>query len=116
MKPMPDKKRIGAVGEEDAILAFKAIGAVTMPANTREAVTAALYSLTKQGVPVIFITEAAARLAPEALQRYDLMPNVAVIPIPGIHGTDGLGKQQVRDNVIKAIGADILIKQDRKEG
>jgi hypothetical protein len=32
----------------------------------------------------------------------------AVIPIPGIRGSDGYGAQRVRDNVIKAIGADIL--------
>lgn len=113
---MSDKKRIGVVGEEDAILAFKAIGAITIPASSSEGVVAALHTLVKEGVPVIFITESAARLAPEALLCYEQTPDVAVIPIPGIHGTDGLGKQRVRDNVIKAIGADILIKQDRKEG
>ena len=113
---MLDKKRIGVVGEEDAILAFKAIGAIAIPAGSSDEVAAALHTLSQQGVPVIFITEAAARLAPEALLRYEQTPDVAIIPIPGIHGTDGLGKQLVRDNVIKAIGADILIKQDRKEG
>jgi len=34
---MADKLlRMGAVGEEDAILAFKAIGAVAVPANTAD--------------------------------------------------------------------------------
>jgi len=113
---MYDSLRIGVVGEEDAILAFKAIGAVAVPAVTAEEVTAALFQLSQDKVPVIFITEQAARIAPEALARYDLTPDVAVIPIPGIMGTDGLGEARVRENVIKAIGADILLNQEKKEG
>lgn len=104
--------RLGAVGEEDAILAFKAIGAVAVPADTAEEVASALHRLHREGIPVIFITEAAARLAPEALERYAQTMETAVIPIPGIRGSDGYGAQQVRANVIKAIGADILSKQD----
>lgn len=111
-----NKLRIGAVGEEDAILAFKAIGAIAIPAVTAEAVTAALFALSQDKVPVIFITEQAARIAPEALARYETTPDVAIIPIPGIMGTDGYGEARVRENVIKAIGADILMNQEKKEG
>lgn len=106
---MADKLlRLGAVGEEDAILAFKAIGAVTVPATTEDEVTAALHQLSSQGIPVIFITEQAAQVAAEAISRYDQTMDTAIIPIPGIKGTDGFGAKRVRDNVIKAIGADIL--------
>lgn len=104
--------RLGAVGEEDAIMAFKAIGAIAIPATTADEVTAALHRLSKDGVPVIFITEAAARLAPEALSRYEQTMETAVIPIPGIKGSDGFGAQQLRANVIKAIGADIISSQN----
>lgn len=110
---MADKLlRMGAVGEEDAILAFKAIGAVAVPANTAEEVAQALHRLSREGVPLIFITEAAARLAPEAVARYEQTMETAIIPVPGIKGSDGYGAQQVRANVIKAIGADILTKHD----
>lgn len=116
MKHMYDSLRIGVVGEEDAILAFRAIGAVAIPAVTPDEVTAALFKLSQDKVPVIFITERAARIAPEALARYETTPEVAIIPIPGIMGTDGYGEARVRENVIKAIGADILINQEKKEG
>ena len=115
VKHMSDKLRIGVVGEEDAILAFKAIGFVTIPAVTADEVTAALFKLSQDNVPVIFITEQAARMAPEALERYENTPEVAIIPIPGIMGTDGLGEARVRENVIKAIGADILFNQEEKK-
>lgn len=113
---MADKQlRLGAVGEEDAVLAFRAIGAVAYPAATADDVAAALHRLSQEEVPVVFITEAAARLAPEALSHYEQSPDIAIIPVPGVRGSDGLGRQRVRDNVIKAIGADILINQDRNE-
>jgi len=51
-------------------------------------------------------------MAPEAVARYDQAMETAVIPIPGIRGWDGYGAQQVRATLIKAIGADILSKQD----
>jgi V/A-type H+-transporting ATPase subunit F len=114
---MADKLlRMGAVGEEDAILAFKAIGAEAIPAVTPDQVASALHRLSRAGVPVIFITEQSAQMAPEALSQYERSPDVAVIPIPGVRGSDGYGMRRLRENVIKAIGADILVQQDRNEG
>lgn len=109
------KLRMGAVGEGDAILAFRALGAIAIPADTAEQITAALHRMHRDQVPVVFITEQAARMAPEAMARYDQLPEMAVIPIPGIKGSDGYGAARVRDNVIKAIGADILIQHNRNE-
>lgn len=108
-------KVMGVVGERDAVLAFKAIGMKVIPTQTPEETTAALYRLVKEGVPVIFITESAARKVPEALERYKTSPDTAIIPIPGSQGADGFGIQRVRANVEKAIGADILFNNDRKE-
>ncbi|MDI9520700.1 MAG: V-type ATP synthase subunit F [Bacillota bacterium] len=106
---MADKLlKMGAVGESDAIQAFRAIGAVAVPATTPDEVTQALHRLAREGTPVIFITESAARMAPEAISRYEQTMETAVIPIPGIKGSDGYGEQKVRESVIKAIGADIL--------
>ena len=110
---MADKAlRMGAVGEEDAILAFKAIGAVAVSASTADEVAAALHKLSREGIPLIFITETAARLAPEAVSRYEQSIETAVIPVPGIRGSDGYGAEKLRANVIKAIGADILTYKD----
>ena len=108
-------RTMGVVGERDAVLAFKAIGMKVIPTNTPEETTAALFHLVKEGVPVIFITESAARQVPEALERYKTSPDTAIIPIPGSQGTDGFGLKRVRANVEKAIGADILFNNDRKE-
>lgn len=109
---------MGAVGERDAVLCFKAIGMQVIATATPEETTRALFSLARQGVRVIFITENAARQAPEALERYKGDPQVAVIPIPGSTGANGYAMARIRANVEKAIGADILFgnNDSQKEG
>ena len=108
-------RTMGVVGERDSVLAFKAIGMKVIPTQTPEEIQAALFQLVKEGVPVIFITESAAKQVPEALERYKTSPETAIIPIPGSQGADGFGLTRVRANVEKAIGADILFNNDRKE-
>lgn len=110
------KTVMGAVGERDAVLAFKAIGMRVIPAQTAEEITKALFSLATEGVPVIFITETAAQKVPEALERYKTTPETAIIPIPGSQGANGYGIGRVKANVEKAIGADILFTNSEKEG
>ena len=108
---------MGAVGERDAVLCFKALGMRVVPTQSAEETTRALFSLIKEGVRVIFITEKAALEAPEALERYKNQSDVAIIPIPGSQGSTGYAMGRVKANVEKAIGADILFNnQNEKEG
>ena len=113
---MEDRNLLGAVGEKDAVLAFKAIGIKSMPAQTAQEVQAAIHRLYKEGVRVIFVTEAAARQAPEIIERFENDPALSIIPVPGTMGTDGYGERRVRENVLKAIGSDLFLDNDRKEG
>ena len=99
---------MGVVGERDVVLAFKAMGMRVIPAQTPETIGAAVFRLAQEGVPVIFITERAARMAPETMDRYRASASPVLIPIPGTQGTDGFGMGRVKANVEKAIGADIL--------
>lgn len=113
---MAENVPMGAVGERDAVLAFKALGMRVIAVETPEQTAAALFALAQAGTRVIFITETVAEAAPEALSRYQSTPEVAVIPIPGSHGATGYGMRRVRANVEKAIGADILFNNDEREG
>ncbi len=106
---------IGAVGEKDAVLALRAVGIRVLAAETPEQAAAAVFRLAQDGVPVIFITEKAARGIPETLEKYQDDPRVAIIPVPGGGGTDGFGMQRVRASVLKAVGADILLGDNAKE-
>lgn len=103
---------MGVVGERDVVLAFNAMGMRVRPAETAETIHNAVFELAEDGVPVIFITERAARLVPETLERYRTSAATVIIPIPGSQGTDGFGLTRVKANVEKAIGADILFNSD----
>ncbi len=109
---------MGAVGERDAVLCFKAVGMEAIATETVEETTRALFTLVRQGVRVIFITERAAKEAAEALERYKTDPQVAIILIPGSAGASGYAMSRERANVEKAIGADILFgnNESQKEG
>ncbi len=104
---------MAVVGERDAVLGFKAIGMKVIPTTTAEETTRALFVLSREGIRVIFITEAAAQQVPEALQRYQNEP-VAIIPIPGSQGSSGYAMARLKANVEKAIGADILFNNERE--
>lgn len=104
---MADRVLLGAVGEKDAVLALRAIGVRALPALTAQETAAAVHQLHREGMRVVFITEAAARLVPELMARFLGDPQLALIPIPGTTGTDGFGQEQVRASVLKAIGADL---------
>lgn len=107
---------MGAVGERDAVLCFKAIGMRVIPTEQPEETSRALFKLVREGVRVIFITESAAQAAPEALERYQTQSDVAIIPIPGSQGSSGHAMARVRANVEKAIGADILFNNQNEAG
>lgn len=109
--------KMGAVGERDAVLCFKAIGMQVEPTTNAQETTKALYKLVNSGVRVIFITETTAEQAEEAVSRYKMQSDVAIIPIPGSQGSTGYAMAKLRVNVEKAIGADILMNnQNQKEG
>jgi V/A-type H+-transporting ATPase subunit F len=103
---------LGVVGERDVVRAFEAMGMRVIPAETKEAVSSAVFQLAEEGVPVIFITERAARLAPETMERYKNTAETSLIPIPGAQGTDGFGMRRVKANVEMAIGAELLFEKE----
>lgn len=105
-------QKIAAIGSRDTVLAFKALGLTVVPIATAEEASQAIFRLAQEKYAVIFITEAEAEMIPETISRYKTEPLPAIIPIPGAYGSTGLGMRNVRANVEKAVGADILFKEE----
>ncbi len=105
-------QKVAAVGSRDTVLAFKALGITAVFADTQEEISQAIYRLASEKYAVIFITEAAAEKAQETISRYKTEALPAIIPIPGATGATGVGMRNVRANVEKAVGADILFKEE----
>lgn len=69
-----------------------------------------LHTLADEGYVVIYITEMAASLAADVIDEYATATFPAIIPIAGSKSL-GLGMKRVKENVEKAVGADILFKE-----
>lgn len=61
---------------------------------------------------IIFITEQAYAQVPGDHRRVQGAAIPAIIPIPGKDGSLGIGIQNVKKNVERAVGADILFNED----
>jgi len=105
--------KIAVIGDKDSILGFKTIGVDTFPVTSTQAALDTMKKLVSDQYGVIFITEELAQGMEDVINEMHKRYLPAVVLIPNSRGTQGIGIEQIRSNVEKAIGADILF---RKEG
>ena len=100
------------IGDRESVLGFMALGfSVNEVQNAQEAAQA-LHSLAERGdVAVIFITEELAALIGEDIAKYKDVSLPAVTVIPSSRGSKGYGVANMRDAVIRAVGADVLFNE-----
>jgi len=105
--------KIGVIGDQDSILGFKAIGMSVFPVENSAAAGDTLEKLAQENYAIIYITEQMAQEIGDIIDRYkdSLMP--AIILIPSNQGSLGIGMRNVRKSVERAIGADILFKDEQ---
>ena len=110
--PVPNEttSRIGVVGDRDSILCFKAFGMDIFPASESEPDESRklVDRLAREGYGIIFVTEQIAQTIGETIDHYNRATLPAIILIPGIKGSLGIGSGRIRDNVEKAVGINIL--------
>ncbi len=105
--------KIAVIGDKDSILGFNTIGVDTYSVTGAEAALNVLKRLVTENYGVIFITEELAMELEDVIGELNKRYLPAVVLIPNSKGTLGIGMQKIKENVEKAIGADILF---RKEG
>ena len=104
---------IGVVGDRDSVLLFKAVGLDVFFEDKPEPASKTLHRLARQGYRVIYITEELYQACGEAISSYKSEAFPAIIPIPSNRGTQGVAMAEMKANVEKAIGADILFSEGR---
>lgn len=103
--------RAAAIGDKDSILGFRAIGIDVFDVSLEDPVIT-LEKLAKSDYAVIFITEDIMHKLSDVMEKYSEITLPAIIPIPGNKGAKGLGMDNIRRAAEKAIGADILFKDN----
>jgi len=104
--------KIGVIGEKDAVMGFIALGFSVFPVENREQAAAVLSDLAEERYAVIYITEQTAANIESEINQYRERRFPAIIPIPGIQGSLGIGMNGVKKCVEKAVGADILFRDE----
>ncbi len=107
-----DKAQLAMIGDRDSVLIAKAAGLAVYDETTPENASRLIHRLAREGVKVIFITEPLFERCGEAVERYKTESFPAIIPIPDSKGGTGAAMAQIKANVEKAIGADILFNND----
>lgn len=102
--------KIGVIGDKDSILGFLALGIDIFPAYEGDEIKRTIHKLAEEGYAIIYITEMASLSAQETIKRYKDSELPAIIVIPGIGGSMGLGMNEIRESSKRAIGADILFR------
>ncbi|MCI8704712.1 MAG: V-type ATP synthase subunit F [Anaerotignum sp.] len=103
--------KVGIIGDKDSVMGFLALGIDIFPAYTAEEIKKKIHQLAERDYAIIYITEEASLKAGESLAKYKDMELPAIIVIPGIGGSLGLGMNEVRESAKRAIGADILFSE-----
>lgn len=105
--------KIGVIGDKDSVMGFKALG-IDVFYTSDEDVGKLVNTLAAKKYAIVFMTETAVTAAQETVDKFKTTPFPAIIPIPGNQGSTGLGMRNIRANVEKAIGADILFQNEEK--
>lgn len=105
--------KIGVIGDSSSVLGFKAFGLEVFPCEEVSEASRILHQIAKEDFGIIYITERFYKDMQEDAARYSEMRVPAIIPIPGIDGSYGIGIANVKKSVERAVGADILFGGDK---
>ena len=105
--------KICMIGDRDSVLGFMALGYDVHEAYGAEEAAAVLHRLARNPEnAVIFITERYAMQIEETVNLYKDLPLPAILSVPGFEGSTGYGMNSIKSAVERAVGADILFKND----
>ncbi|MBI4744895.1 MAG: V-type ATP synthase subunit F [Actinobacteria bacterium] len=101
---------VAVIGDKNSIVGFSALGLKTYFADESEDVREIWSKIEKSGHSLVFVTE------PVYLKINDLISDDSVAPIvlviPAASGSTGVGRSLLKRVVEKAVGVDILSKDE----
>ena len=106
---MSENTKIGVIGRRGDVLTFQAAGFATYQAESLSE-AAEMLKKSAEECAIIFLTPEYAAGLQEETARYDTMLTPAVIALPEKGG--GIGMTMLRRAAEKAIGADILFREE----
>lgn len=100
--------KIAVMGDKASVYGFATLGLEVYPVTEPQEALNRLKQLADGNYAVIYITEQLAELIHEEISKLNKRTLPALIPIPGVYGNTGMGMKAVQDNIIKAVGSEII--------
>lgn len=102
--------KVAVLGQRDAVLGFKASGAVAFSADDPQEARDRLAEILRGDFAVLLVTEDIADVLREELRPLYEEPKPVVTILPDARKPKGLGMELLRKRVERAVGANILFK------
>ena len=102
---------IGVIGDYDSICGFSALGFDIFPVESAEQARRELKTLANSDYGIIYITEPFMNEIESDASRYNDQATPCIIPIPACTGSLGLGEARLKNYVERAVGSDIVFKE-----
>jgi len=104
------------VGGAQAILPFKAGGAVLYPAEDAAGVTAALRQIAgHRAASLVLITAEAAAAAPDSVSDFEEEDRHALMVIPTRREERSAGLERMRELIVRSVGVDLIARAPTAE-
>ncbi len=100
--------KIGVIGDKDSVMGFLALGLDVFETSGEKETADRIRKMAAEGYAAVYITEQAAAQVMDVIDEYKDSQLPAIILIPGIQGSLGIGMAGVKKSVERAVGADIL--------
>lgn len=103
--------KAAVIGDSASVSGFAALGLSVFCETAPEKIEKLISRLAANDFAVIYITEAAAALVNDTINRYRSSRLPSIVLIPAIEGNTGEGMRLLHVAVEKAVGSDILNKE-----
>lgn len=100
--------KIGAIGENDVLLIFKAVGVEVFPVENSMEAAEKIAELAKAEYGIIFITESIAEDIDDVIAEYSSRMLPSIVVVPGLRERNNYALKRLRESIIKAVGADVM--------
>ncbi|MDE6780677.1 MAG: V-type ATP synthase subunit F [Ruminococcus sp.] len=100
--------KVAVIGDSASVSGFSALGLSVFPETEPQKISQLITRLAVNDFAVIYITEPAAALVGDTIDKYKNQQLPSIVLIPAINGNTGDGMRSVHETVEKAVGSDIL--------
>ena len=100
--------KAAVIGDSASVSGFAALGLSVFRETEPEKITKLISRLAANDFAVIYITEPAAVLVRDTINKYRSSKLPSIVLIPAIEGNTGDGIRALHEAVEKAVGSDIL--------